>query len=113
MTTEQLTNEADVTLRLREAKLRDEAQSQLQEQQRRLEAAKAKAASAAEGAPAAIADAGEEGEWKTTESTTFVSPYAHGHNPSPNGVAPHSAGGPMTHAPLAGTKIWRRPSGST
>ena len=59
------------------------------------------------------ADAGEEGEWKTTESTTFVSPYAHGHNPSPNGVAPHSAGGPMTHAPLAGTKIWRRPSGST
>ena len=59
------------------------------------------------------ADEGEEGEWKTTESTTFVSPYAHGHNPSPNGVAPHSAGGPMTHAPLAGTKIWRRPSGST
>ena len=53
------------------------------------------------------------GEWKTTESTTFVSPYAHGHNPSPNGVAPHSAGGPMTHAPLAGTKTWRRPSGST
>jgi hypothetical protein len=28
------------------------------------------------------ADAGEEGEWKTTESTTFVSPYAHGHNPN-------------------------------
>ena len=24
------------------------------------------------------ADAGEAGEWKTTESTTFVSPYAHG-----------------------------------
>ena len=45
MTTEQLTNEADVTLRLREAKLRDEAQSQLQEQQRRLEEAKAKAIS--------------------------------------------------------------------
>ena len=41
MTTEQLTNEASQTLRLREAKLRDEAQSQLQEQQRRLEEAKA------------------------------------------------------------------------